>query len=134
NDQARAVHEATVQREETIRILRAEPAGAAPAVPPPPAPAPPAPTSPAPSEPAPAPPPPGQPVGAEETPAFVFIADDSGQPGPVTVSPSVAEAVRSSTGGRWGDGNGRGNGHRGRHGGWGEARRTTDGNGWADGD
>ena len=147
SDKARAVHEATVQRDETIRILRAEPTGAAPTAPPPPAPAPPTPAAHAPApppsaQPESAPPPPGQPapgqpvetVEEEAKPAFVFIADDSGQPGPVSVSPNVADAVRSSSRGRWGDGNGRGNGHRGRHGGWGEDRRTTDGNGWADGE
>ncbi|HEX4539254.1 MAG TPA: DUF4115 domain-containing protein [Acidimicrobiales bacterium] len=146
----RAVPEATVQREETIRILRAEPTGATLPAPPPP------PVQPVGSEPA------DEPVGVDarrgaggsgpswepahslqspsdgdaETakPAFVFIADDTGQAGPVTVPPSVAESVRSGARGRWGNGDGHGNGDRGTPGGWGNGRRTTGGNGWADGE
>jgi hypothetical protein len=131
-DKAKTVREATVQREETIRILRAEPTSAAPdpAAPPPPA------SAPVASPPAAAAPPPPGPDGDGEVakPAFVFIADDTGQPGSVTVPPSVADAVRSSARGRWGDGDGSGNGHRGSGAGWGDGRHATGGNGWADGE
>jgi hypothetical protein len=174
-DTAKAVPEATVPREETIRIVRTEPsesppgrrdpaAASASSTPPPPA----APAPPMAAPPTSAPPPPQrvgselveEPAGVEarqagagsgpswepahspqsphdgdrETakPAVVFIADDTGQPGPVTVPPGVADAVRSSSRGRWGNGDGRGNGHRGTR--WGEARQTTAGNGWADGE
>jgi hypothetical protein len=173
---AKAVPEAIARREETIRVLRAEPTGAqpftldpsearpgrqdqtAPAAsavpPPPPAPAPAA-GRPGGSEPA------HQPVGVEARqggagsgpswepahshqipadrngeparPAFVFIADDSGQPGPVTVPPTVADAIRSSARRRSGNGDGGADGHRLSRGGWGDGRERTGGDRWADG-
>ncbi len=136
----RAVPEATAHRDDTIRILRAEPTGAAPSN----LEAAEGRTDPAAASAAstrPAPPPTGPPAGPDAAeqpagvearpagagsgpswepadsrprspdldgdqakPAFVFIADDSGQPGPITVPPSVADAVRRSGRGRWGDG------------------------------
>ncbi len=171
-DTAKAVPEATVQREETIRILRAEPSEARPgrwetpaassarsepaaaaSVPPPGQPVGSQPVGSEPvDEPAgidarqagaasgpswePAPSPQGRPYGDGETarPPLVFIADDSGQPGPVTVPPSVADAVHSSASGPWGNGDGVDNGHRGPAGGWDDGRQTTPANGWADGE
>jgi hypothetical protein len=164
---AKAVPEATARREETIRVLRAEPTGArsstlepsearpgrqdrtaaaASAAPSPStAPAPPA------DEPAgiearqggpgsgpswePAHSPQGAPDrnGEPAGPALVFIADDSGQSGPVTMPPGVADAIRSSVRGRSGNGDGGGDGHRGSRGGWREDRQGTGGDGWADG-
>ncbi|HWC38390.1 MAG TPA: RodZ domain-containing protein [Acidimicrobiales bacterium] len=106
----RAVPETSVQREETIRILRSERPEASPAGPSSSEPAPPRvePAEPPPSwEPAHVPH--GQPNGEGQPakPAFVFLDDDS-RPGPVTLPPDVAAAVRGRDAGRLENGGGGG--------------------------
>jgi hypothetical protein len=176
-----AVPETSVQREETIRILRSgrsheapvEPSSSGPPGVPPPMPRveppptapwlPPAPTAPAPSVSRPAeelvgseatgevaaveasqtgvesPPswepahvPHSRPDGAGESvkPEFVFLDDDTGRPGPVTLPPDVATAIRGRDGGLWGNGGGDGDDHGDGDGaavaGWGNGHRWED--------
>jgi Domain of unknown function (DUF4115) len=179
-----AVPEASVRREETIRILRAEASGAEvstaepsrlapsearPEAPWEPAASPAASTTPAPSLPAPpeelpgseatgatgdpagvdarpagvGSPPSWEPAHAPQAtpdgdgqpaqPAIVFLADDTGRPGPVTMPPPVADAVRRSDRGHWANGARWGDGHRRSDGGWADGRRSSDGRGWGNG-
>src|SRR5947207_1408119 len=167
----RAVPEPTVHREETIRILGAEPSGAEPPKAEPPKAEPPKAEPPrvAPSEPRPeelvrseaaggpagvearqagvGSPPSWEPAhgpsdapqsmpdgdGKAAEPAIVFLDDDSGRPGPVTVPPQVADAMRHDRGDRRGNGDGWGDGRRGSDGGWPDSPGTPGGSGWGNG-
>src|SRR5437660_1786963 len=67
--------------------------------------------------------------GEAAEPAIVFLDDDNGRPGPVTVPPQVADAMRHDRGDRRGNGDGWGDGRRGSDGGWPDAPGTPGGSG-----